>query len=93
MLKRNPSQDADHRGIEANLLAEAKKATHLMIWTDCDREGEFIGAMVAKVCRRAKPNIVVKRARFSAIIPAYALPLIIQRDLCAKADIAYIRRL
>jgi DNA topoisomerase-3 len=50
-----------------------------MIWTDCDREGEFIGAMVAKVCRRAKPNIVVKRARFSAIIPAYALRLIVQQ--------------
>lgn len=64
-------QDDDHRGIEANLLAEARKATHLMIWTDCDREGEFIGSMVAQVCRRAKPNIVVKRARFSAIIPAY----------------------
>ncbi|KWU47267.1 prokaryotic type I DNA topoisomerase [Rhodotorula sp. JG-1b] len=69
-VKTYVTQDADHRGIEANLLAEAKKATHLMIWTDCDREGEFIGAMVAKVCRRAKPNIVVKRARFSAIIPA-----------------------
>lgn len=41
-----------------------------MIWTDCDREGEFIGSMVAQVCRKAKPNIVVKRARFSAIIPA-----------------------
>jgi len=44
-----------------------------MIWTDCDREGEFIGSVVAEVCRKAKPNIVVKRARFSAIIPAYVL--------------------
>jgi DNA topoisomerase-3 len=39
-----------------------------MIWTDCDREGENIGAEIAKVCRKANPNIVVKRARFSAII-------------------------
>ncbi|CEQ42489.1 SPOSA6832_04328, partial [Sporobolomyces salmonicolor] len=61
-------QDNDHKGIERNLIAEAKKATHLMIWTDCDREGEFIGSVVAEVCRKAKPNIVVKRARFSAII-------------------------
>ncbi|GAA5864271.1 hypothetical protein JCM3774_001276 [Rhodotorula dairenensis] len=69
-VKTYVTQDADHRGIEANLLAEARKATHLMIWTDCDREGEFIGSMVAQVCRRANRNIVVKRARFSAIIPA-----------------------
>lgn len=41
----------------------------LMIWTDCDREGEHIGAEIASVCRRVKGNIVVKRARFSAIIP------------------------
>ncbi|BGP25078.1 DNA topoisomerase [Rhodotorula toruloides] len=64
------TQDADHKGIEANLLAEARNATHLMIWTDCDREGEYIGSIVAEVCRKAKPTIVVKRARFSAIIPA-----------------------
>ncbi|BGP08533.1 DNA topoisomerase [Rhodotorula toruloides] len=64
------TQDADHKGIESNLLAEARNATHLMIWTDCDREGEYIGSVVAEVCRKAKPNIVVKRARFSAIIPA-----------------------
>ncbi|POY75102.1 DNA topoisomerase III [Rhodotorula taiwanensis] len=69
-VKTYVTQDPEHRGIEANLLAEARKATHLMIWTDCDREGEFIGSMVAQVCRKAKPNIVVKRARFSAIIPA-----------------------
>ncbi|GAA5979660.1 hypothetical protein JCM5350_003800 [Sporobolomyces pararoseus] len=64
------TQDRDHKGIEANLTAEARKATHLMIWTDCDREGEFIGSVVAEVCRKANPRIVVKRARFSAIIPA-----------------------
>lgn len=62
------SQDPDQKGIEANLIAEAKKATHLMIWTDCDREGEHIGSEVAQVCRKANPRIIVKRARFSAII-------------------------
>ncbi|GJN90914.1 hypothetical protein Rhopal_003928-T1 [Rhodotorula paludigena] len=64
------AQNPDHLGIEQNLKNEARKATHLMIWTDCDREGEFIGSVVAEVCRKVKPNIVVKRARFSAIIPA-----------------------
>ena len=51
-------------------MREARTATHLMIWTDCDREGEFIGSMVAEVCRKANARIIVKRARFSAIIPA-----------------------
>ena len=39
-----------------------------MIWTDCDREGENIGAEIANVCRGAKRDIIVRRARFSAII-------------------------
>jgi DNA topoisomerase-3 len=54
--------------IQNNLASEARRANMLMIWTDCDREGENIGAEVASVCRRANRNITVKRARFSAII-------------------------
>ncbi|KAI0268849.1 DNA topoisomerase [Gloeopeniophorella convolvens] len=49
-------------------LFDAPIAHQLMIWTDCDREGENIGAEIVKICRKSKPNIVVKRARFSAII-------------------------
>lgn len=56
------------RGIERNLLSEARTADELMIWTDCDREGEHIGSEVANVCRKVKPGIKVTRARFSAII-------------------------
>lgn len=40
-----------------------------MIWTDCDREGENIGNEIVKVCKKSRSHIVVKRARFSAIIP------------------------
>lgn len=54
--------------IEQNLMNEARRADTLMIWTDCDREGENIGAEVAKICRKANPRIRVNRARFSAII-------------------------
>lgn len=39
-----------------------------MIWTDCDREGEHIGAEVVRECQRVKRDIEVTRARFSAII-------------------------
>jgi DNA topoisomerase-3 len=57
------------KSIEHNLLTEARTADTLMIWTDCDREGENIGSEIVKVCRKSRPHIVVKRARFSAIIP------------------------
>ncbi|KAJ3362457.1 DNA topoisomerase [Allomyces javanicus] len=56
-----------HREVETNLQLEARRADLLVIWTDCDREGENIGAEVAAVCRNANPRIQVKRARFSVI--------------------------
>jgi DNA topoisomerase-3 len=58
----------DAKNIEKNLLAEARGSGVLMIWTDCDREGEHIGAEIVKICKRANPTIKVKRAKFSAII-------------------------
>ncbi|QRW00673.1 DNA topoisomerase 1 [Ceratobasidium sp. AG-Ba] len=60
----------DGERIERNLLSEARRAQMLVIWTDCDREGENIGVEIETVCLRANPRIRVKRARFSAIIPA-----------------------
>jgi DNA topoisomerase-3 len=59
---------SDKKSIEQNLLTQARRSDMLLIWTDCDREGEHIGMEIAKVCRKAKPNIHIKRARFSAII-------------------------
>ena len=61
----------DKRAIAQNLSNEAKKAEQLVIWTDCDREGENIGAEIASVCRKANRNLTVRRARFSAIIAQY----------------------
>ena len=58
----------DKKSIEQNLLTQARRSDMLMIWTDCDREGEHIGMEIARVCRKVKPNIHIKRARFSAII-------------------------
>ena len=73
---------SDKKAIEHNLLTQARRADVLMIWTDCDREGEHIGMEVAKVCRKAKPTIRIKRARFSAIIPQYgALAHFVVSDL------------
>ncbi|KZT63870.1 prokaryotic type I DNA topoisomerase [Daedalea quercina L-15889] len=59
----------DAATIAQNLKNEARRAHKLMIWTDCDREGEHIGWEIMRECMKVKPNIVVTRARFSAIIP------------------------
>ncbi|THG98415.1 hypothetical protein EW026_g3758, partial [Hermanssonia centrifuga] len=61
--------------IARNLTSEARGAQMLMIWTDCDREGENIGAEIADICRQARRNITIRRARFSAIIAQKPLPL------------------
>jgi DNA topoisomerase-3 len=61
---------ADKKDVEKNLQQEARRAETLMIWTDCDREGEHIGYEIVTVCRRVNARIVVRRARFSAIIAA-----------------------
>ncbi|BEJ16114.1 hypothetical protein CspHIS471_0507190 [Cutaneotrichosporon sp. HIS471] len=71
---------ADHRQLERNLQDEARNADILMIWTDCDREGEHIGYEVVEVCRRANPRLRVRRARFSAIIPNQI------HNACRQAD-------
>ncbi|KAG0253466.1 DNA topoisomerase [Mortierella polycephala] len=56
--------------VERNLERESQMAQQVMIWTDCDREGENIGAEVANVCKRQNPQIIVTRARFSSVTPA-----------------------
>jgi DNA topoisomerase III len=64
----------DVETIARNLRSEATRANTLMIWTDCDREGENIGAEIAGVCRKARPGLVIRRARFSAIIAQCVCP-------------------
>ncbi|KAJ2009371.1 DNA topoisomerase 3-alpha [Coemansia thaxteri] len=58
------AQDLAH-----NIELETRAASHLYIWTDCDREGEGIGSEIATVCRSVNPRIIVKRAHFSSVLP------------------------
>ena len=51
--------------IKQTLEIESRKAHKLVIWTDCDREGENIGQEIVDVAQSVKPNIDVYRARFS----------------------------
>lgn len=57
----------DFEPIKKTLEREVRSASKLIIWTDCDREGENIGFEIIEVCRCIKPNIPVFRARFSEI--------------------------
>ncbi len=43
--------------MQKTLEREARKAQWLIIWTDCDREGENIGFEVIEVCRAVKANL------------------------------------
>lgn len=54
--------------LQRTLVAEAKKCNILMLWLDCDLEGENISYEVIKVCLEANPRLDVYRARFSALI-------------------------
>ncbi|GFO25569.1 DNA topoisomerase [Plakobranchus ocellatus] len=55
--------------IKRTLEREVRGCQSLVIWTDCDREGENIGYEVIHVCQAVKPNIKVYRAKFSEITP------------------------
>jgi DNA topoisomerase III len=51
--------------IEKNLKTEAKNSTELILWLDCDREGENIAFEVMEVCLESNKHLKVHRARFS----------------------------
>lgn len=55
------------KGIIQSLKSLAKKAEHVIIATDFDREGELIGADARGVVLSANPSLPISRARFSAI--------------------------
>ena len=60
----------DMEKVAKNLENQTRQAGLLILWTDCDREGENIGFEVLHVCRSIKPNLQVKRAKFSEMTPA-----------------------
>ncbi|AET39231.1 DNA topoisomerase 3 Ecym_4154 [Eremothecium cymbalariae DBVPG len=57
-----------NREIADNIGQECRDAQYLMIWTDCDREGEAIGWEIAQVAMRCNPQLDesrIHRAVFS----------------------------
>ena len=53
--------------VKINLEREAKTSDWLILWLDCDREGENIAMEVVDVCLKANRRLKVFRARFSAL--------------------------
>ncbi|OMO56040.1 DNA topoisomerase, type IA [Corchorus olitorius] len=58
----------DKIDIKRTLEEEARKCQWLVLWLDCDREGENIAFEVIDVCRAANRHLTIRRARFSALI-------------------------
>ncbi|KAG5490206.1 hypothetical protein JKF63_00325 [Porcisia hertigi] len=58
---------ADLEPVKKNLEALASRADSLILWLDCDREGENICFEVMQVVQSKQPRVQVKRAHFSAL--------------------------
>ena len=59
----------DMDNVAQTLREESRGCGVLLLWLDCDLEGENIAFEVISVCKSANPNLRVYRARFSALIP------------------------
>ncbi|QEU58317.1 Top3 [Kluyveromyces lactis] len=72
-----PTIDEMDDKIVKNLQNEGRHATHLMIWTDCDREGECIGWEIVQAVNRSNSSLVssdsVYRAVFSHLEPSHII--------------------
>jgi DNA topoisomerase-3 len=80
---RPPSGDTNYQHVAANLETSCRNCSDLILWLDCDREGEAIGFEVINICRRVNSRVRCRRARFSALIPRdihHALANLVQPD-------------
>lgn len=62
------TMDKGQKQIAENIKREARTADYLMIWTDCDREGEYIGWEILQAAKKGNGRITdsnVYRAVFS----------------------------
>jgi DNA topoisomerase-3 len=63
----------ERKDVASNIAILARGARALFIWTDCDREGEYIGTEVRDIALKANPRLEVKRAKFSNIERSHIL--------------------
>ncbi|XP_060521487.1 DNA topoisomerase 3-alpha [Cylas formicarius] len=60
----------NYENIKKTLEREIRSCGGLIVWTDCDREGENIGFEIIKVCTDVRPGLRIYRAKFSEITGA-----------------------
>lgn len=60
----------DLQPLERMLSTLSQSCQVLILWLDCDREGEAIGDEVRKVCWSGNPRLAVFRAKFSTVLEA-----------------------
>ncbi|KAE7997552.1 hypothetical protein FH972_002178 [Carpinus fangiana] len=58
----------DKLDIKRTLEEEARRCQWLVLWLDCDREGENIAFEVIEVCTAVNTHLTIRRAHFSALI-------------------------
>ncbi|MFS7906710.1 putative DNA topoisomerase [Helianthus anomalus] len=61
----------DKLDIRKTLEEEARKCQWLVLWLDCDREGENIAYEVVEVCLNVNSRLNFWRVRFSSLIDRY----------------------
>ncbi|KAK6923708.1 DNA topoisomerase, type IA, central, partial [Dillenia turbinata] len=84
----------DKLDIKRTLEEEARKCQWLILWLDCDQEGENIAFEVIEVCKKVNRNLALKRARFSSLTDSaihYAVQNLIDPDR-RKADAVDVRQ-
>eukprot|EP00979_Chaetoceros_neogracilis_P012060 scaffold3087_cov288-Chaetoceros_neogracile.AAC.9 len=63
---------SDMEPLKNMLLAKAREADAIILWLDCDREGEAISWEVREVCLQGNPRLQdnnIYRAKFSTVMP------------------------
>ena len=63
------SYKADMEPLERMIRNLSRNASAVILWLDCDREGEAIADEVRDVCLRGNPQLQMFRAKFSTVLP------------------------
>lgn len=67
---------ADQKKVAQNITQLSKQCDQLMIWTDCDREGEYIGFEILQAARKGNATLTLQntwRAQFSHLERSHIL--------------------
>lgn len=71
----------------ANIENYLEDTEEIVLWLDCDLEGEAIAGEVSEACLRFNPNVRVRRARFSSLSPREIWHAISHLDELRQAEI------